>query len=42
MLPGQWKEADKLRANNLIENNQQVNSKKEFRLKAIRMKEKNM
>ena len=42
MLPGQWKEADKLRANNLIENNQQVNSKKEFRLRAIRMKEKNM
>lgn len=28
MLPGQWREADKLRANNLIENNQQVNSKK--------------
>ena len=42
MLPGQWKEADKLRANNLIENNQQVNSKKEFRLRAIRMREKNM
>ena len=36
------KEVDKLRANNLIENNQQVNSKKEFRLRAIRMKEKNM
>lgn len=31
-----------MRANNLIENNQQVNSKKDSRLRAIRMKEKNM